>query len=331
MLCVAPLVFPQVQKMRWRVEPEEARPPDKPRLCCCITEKVYMCSELAQVPFAPELRPALCHDLLVRNMFYFVVHGAADVEAKTAVIGAMLAILYLELRGEIRGFCVLYKVQLQTDSHHGTGHILSLIRSCCFSAYASVEIQRLGAWHHQRGWIACHLLALARTTSWAENKDQTACCGGIYQFFAVSCVHTKLMQRTSPNNLLVRCFVSAPRNPRPQTTPPRQAIDCVFMAFFTCCAKWRRRCPRWLCCCCNSCCPGRTSASGGRYSRVTTTGEDGDEGPDDYDSELDDDDDDVDFGAREEEADLCRPGPGRAGRAKAGPPRPPRRARQNGR
>lgn len=32
---------PQVQKMRWRVEPEEARPPDKPRLCCCITEKVH--------------------------------------------------------------------------------------------------------------------------------------------------------------------------------------------------------------------------------------------------------------------------------------------------
>lgn len=30
----------QVQKMRWRVEPEEVRLPEKPRLCCCITEQV---------------------------------------------------------------------------------------------------------------------------------------------------------------------------------------------------------------------------------------------------------------------------------------------------
>lgn len=30
----------QVQKMRWRVEPEEVRMPEKPRICCCITERV---------------------------------------------------------------------------------------------------------------------------------------------------------------------------------------------------------------------------------------------------------------------------------------------------
>eukprot|EP00904_Undaria_pinnatifida_P006292 jgi/Undpi1/2793/HiC_scaffold_14.g06170.m1 len=28
----------EVQKMRWRVEPDEVRLPEKPRLCCCITE-----------------------------------------------------------------------------------------------------------------------------------------------------------------------------------------------------------------------------------------------------------------------------------------------------
>lgn len=33
----------QVQKMRWRVEPEDVRIPEKPRLCCCITEKVTKC------------------------------------------------------------------------------------------------------------------------------------------------------------------------------------------------------------------------------------------------------------------------------------------------
>lgn len=97
---------------------------------------------------------------------------------------------------------------------------------------------------------------------------------------------------------------------------PRQVIDCVFMSLFTCCSKWRRRCPWWLCCCCNAICPGRTSAAGGRYSRVTT----GEEGEEDQDSDLDDDDDDddVDFGAREEEEDLYRL---RRGRGGAGAPK----------
>eukprot|EP00752_Nemacystus_decipiens_P014594 g12996.t1 len=118
-----------------------------------------------------------------------------------------------------------------------------------------------------------------------------------------------------------------PDKPRLCCCITEQTIDCIFMALFTCCAKWRRRCPRWLCCCCNSCCPSHGSASGGRYSRVTNGEEDG-EGAEDYDSELDDGDDDVDFGAREEEEDLCRPGgAGRSGRtAKAGPPP----ARRNG-
>eukprot|EP00903_Cladosiphon_okamuranus_P019477 g17911.t1 len=122
-----------------------------------------------------------------------------------------------------------------------------------------------------------------------------------------------------------------PDKPRLCCCITEKAIDCIFMALFTCCSKWRRRCPRWLCCCCNFCCPGRTSASGGRYSRVTTNGDVGEA----HDSELDDDDDDdddddVDFGAREEE-DLWRPGAGRSGRAKAGLPPPPPPARRNGR
>lgn len=55
--CGADVSFPQVQKMRWRVEPEEARPPDKPQLCCCITEKVY--TEFLHPPFALKLKPPM--------------------------------------------------------------------------------------------------------------------------------------------------------------------------------------------------------------------------------------------------------------------------------
>ncbi|CAM9442986.1 unnamed protein product [Scytosiphon promiscuus] len=111
-------------------------------------------------------------------------------------------------------------------------------------------------------------------------------------------------------------------------------IDCVFMAIFTCCSKWRRRCPRWLCCCCNSLCPTRTGAGGGRYSRVTADGDeegDGDHLLDEEDEDGDEDDDDVDFGAREEEEDLYRLGRGKRGRgaATAQPPQPP--PRRNGR
>ncbi len=113
---------------------------------------------------------------------------------------------------------------------------------------------------------------------------------------------------------------------RHASTTPRentQTIDCIFLSLFTCCAKWRRRCPRWLCCCCDCCCPGgRTSASGGRYSRVTTNG--GEDGGEDSDGGFGDDDDDVDFGAREEEEDLVRLGAGRARGGKGGG-RPPRR------
>ncbi|CAM9394381.1 unnamed protein product [Ectocarpus sp. 13 AM-2016] len=113
-----------------------------------------------------------------------------------------------------------------------------------------------------------------------------------------------------------------PEEARPPDKPQlcccitERVIDCVFISLFTCCSKWRRRCPWWLCCCCNAICPGRTSAAGGRYSRVTT----GDEEEEDQDSDLDDDDDDddVDFGAREEEEDLYRL---RRGRGGAGAPK----------
>lgn len=84
-----------------------------------------------------------------------------------------------------------------------------------------------------------------------------------------------------------------------------QMIDCIFMAIFTCCAKCRRRCPWWLCCFCFCCCPMRTSASGGRYSRVINA-----DAEDDDDSALDDE---IEYGVLEEEEDLVRSGKGKQG------------------
>ncbi|CAM9577303.1 unnamed protein product [Ascophyllum nodosum] len=106
--------------------------------------------------------------------------------------------------------------------------------------------------------------------------------------------------------------VRLPERPKLCCCITESMIDCVFMALFTCCAKCRRRCPSWLCCCC----PFRTSATGGRYSRVTNSGAEGDDDEEDDDSAFEDDE----FGAKEEEEDLVRLGRDRR-RGSAPPPR----------